>query len=142
VRDSKNEAKMAPLRKAFGDYYDKVEFVEADMLNAESLAKAISGSTYVVHTASPVVFNVPEEELIRPAVEGTMAVMKACSASGVKRCVITSSVASVLAMAKADKPDPQTGVYDETCWSNPARAEGMHAYIKSKTLAEKAAWDY
>ena len=142
VRDCKNEAKIAPLRKAFGEYFDKVEFVEADLLDAESLTKAIMGSTYVVHTASPVVFNVPEEELIKPAVEGTMAVVKACSVSGVKRCVITSSIAAVCAMAEADKPDPDTGFYDETCWSNPDRPEGLNAYVKSKTLAEKAAWDY
>jgi nucleoside-diphosphate-sugar epimerase len=56
VRDKSNETKIAPLRKAFGAHFDEIELVEADLLNAESLSKAIAGSTYVVHTASPVVF--------------------------------------------------------------------------------------
>jgi nucleoside-diphosphate-sugar epimerase len=142
VRDKNNEAKVAPLRKAFGEYFDKLELVEADLLDADSLAKAIAGSTYVVHTASPVTFNVPDEQIIKPAVDGTLAVMKACEASGVKRCVVTSSMAAVCAMANCDKPDFDTGFYDETCWSNPERPEPMYAYTKSKTLAEKLAWDY
>lgn len=56
--------------------------------------------------------------------------------------MITSSVAAVVAMAQTDKPDPETGFYDESCWSNPDRPEGMGPYLKSKTLAEKAAWEY
>lgn len=142
VRDTKNEAKMAPLRRAFGEHFTKMEFVEADLLNAESIAQAVAGSTYVVHTASPVDFRLPTDEIVKIAVEGTMAVMKACSASGVKRCVVTSSMAAVCAMAQTDKPDIDTGFYDESCWSNPARPEGLMGYTKSKTLAEKAAWDY
>ena len=133
---------MAPLRKAFGEHFDKIEFVEANLLDADSLAQAIAGATYVVHTASPVAFDKPDDEIIKPAVDGTMAVMKACVASGIKRCVITSSAAAVCAMAEADRPDPDTGFYDESCWSNPDRPEGMGAYLKSKTLAERAAWDF
>lgn len=92
------------------------------MLDAESVARAVAGSTYVVHTASPVVFNPKsDDDVIKPAVEGTAAVMKACTASGVKRVVVTSSMAAVVAMADADKPDPETGNYDEKCWSNPDR---------------------
>lgn len=83
----------------------------------------------------------PEEELVKPAVEGTLAVMKACSQHKVKRCVITSSVAAISATAKDDKP-PKGEKWNETHWSNPDRPEGMKGYTKSKTLAEKAAWDY
>ena len=143
VRDSKNEAKTAPLRKAFGEYFNKLELVDADLLNTESVTKAIAGSTYVVHTASPFFFPENDEDVIKPAVDGTMAVMQACSASGgVKRCVITSSIAAVFCPAKADAPDQETGCFDETIWSNPDRPEGLGGYPKSKTLAEKAAWDY
>lgn len=103
VRDSKNEAKLAPLKKAFGEYFDQLELVNADLLNTESVTKAIAGSTYVVHTASPFFFPENDEDVIKPAVEGTMAVMHACSASGgVKRCVITSSIAAISSVAKAD----------------------------------------
>ena len=120
VRDKNNESKIAPLRKAFGDHFEQLELVEADLLDADSIAKAVSGSTYVVHTASPVVFNPKtDDDVIKPAVDGTHAVMKACTVSGVKRCVVTSSMAAVVAMAASDKPDLTTGFYDETCWSNP-----------------------
>jgi len=85
------------------------------------LAKAIEGSTYVVHTASPFMFPSNEEEVVKPAVDGTLAVMKACATSGVKRCVVTSSCAAVVCMADKDKPNFETGFYDETSWSNPDR---------------------
>ena len=142
VRDKKNEAKIAPLRKAFGEYFDQLELVEADLLDADSLTRAIAGSTYVVHTASPFYYPKEEEEVVKPAVEGTMSVMHACVAANVKRCVITSSIVSIICMAQQDKPDIETGFYDETCWSNPERPEGLGPYPKSKTLAEKAAWDF
>ena len=112
-------------------------------MDAESIKKAISGSTYVVHTASPFYFPENDDDVIKPAVDGTLAVMHACSASGgVKRCVITSSVAAVAYLAASDKPDIETGFIDETHWSNPDRAEGLGGYPKSKTLAEQAAWNY
>ena len=143
VRDSKNEAKIAPLRKAFGEYFNQLELANADLLDAESITNAIAGSTYVVHTASPFYFPENDEDVIRPAVDGTMAVMHACTASGgVKRCVITSSVAAVIYVAAADKPDVETGFYTEAHWSNCDRPEGISGYAKSKTLAEQAAWDY
>jgi nucleoside-diphosphate-sugar epimerase len=131
------------LRKAFGDWFENLELVEADLLDADSISRAVVGSTYVVHTASPVVFNPKtDDDVIKPAVDGTLAVMKACTASGVKRVVVTSSMAAVVAMAATDKPDVATGFYDETCWSNPDRPEGLGVYHRSKTLAEKLAWDY
>ena len=143
VRDCKNEAKIAPLRKAFGEHFSQLELVEADLMDAESIAKALAGSTYVIHTASPFFHPEDPNDVIKPAVDGTMAVMHACKAAKVKRCVVTSSMASVMGMAAADKPVlADGGVYDETCWSNPDRAEGMGGYPKSKTLAEKAAWDF
>ena len=57
-----------------------------------------------------------------------------------KRCVITSSIASVSGMADADKPADRT--FNESHWSNPDKPGGMSAYPKSKVLAEKAAWDF
>ena len=98
------------------------------MLNADSLLNAITGSTYVVHTASPFIFTDNEEAVVKPAVEGTIAVLKACSANSVKRCVITSSCASVYNVAAVDRPDIETGKYDESYWSNPDRPEGITPY--------------
>ena len=109
------------------------------MLNEESLIAAMAGSTYVCHVASPFFFSDDAESLITPALKGTEYVMNACKLAGVKRCVITSSLASVQNPATADKPADRT--YNESHWSNPDRPEGMSNYPKSKVLAEKKAWD-
>ena len=140
VRDMSNEAKLAPIREAFGDLFSQLELKEADLMNEQSLIDACAGSTYVVHLASPFFMGGDEAALITPAVNGTLAAMKACKAAGVRRVVITSSCASVQNLAQADKPANRT--FDESHWSNPDRPEGLSNYYKSKTLAEKAAWDF
>ena len=76
-----------------------------------------------------------ENELIRPAVEGTLAVMRACHKFKVKRVVITSSVASIIQQT----PENEKEAYTEEDWSEP---NACKPYEKSKTLAEKAAWDF
>ena len=77
---------------------------------------------------------------MKPAVDGTQNVLDACTAAGtVKRLVITSSVAAVISPMKADFPADST--FDETNWTHP-NSEGLHPYRKSKTVAEKLAWDY
>ena len=78
VRDKNNEAKIGPIREAFGEHFNSLEIVEADLMNEESLVSAIAGSTYVVHIASPVIRSHKEEDLVPPAVNGTTYVMKAC----------------------------------------------------------------
>ena len=142
VRDPNNEKKIGPLREAFGPEFEKITLVQADLLDEESIEKAIEGSTFVAHVASPFVIDNPKDEnvLIKPAVEGTLAVLKACAKHGVKRVVLTSSIASILDVAKEDEPDDD--IYTEEHWSNPDRPGGMQAYSKSKVLAERAAWDY
>ena len=137
VRDTKNEKKLAPLRKAFGEDFARIELVEADLLKPESLDQAIAGCQYVVHTASPFPIEKPKDEsvLVRPAVEGTLAVMRAAHKHGVRRVVVTSSVAAVM----CQKPENSKEVYDESDWSDTAVTG---PYEKSKTLAEKAAWDF
>lgn len=141
VRDTKNLKKIEPLRKAFGEHFDQLTLVEADLDNKESLLAAIQGADYVVHTASPFPLKPPktEADLINPAVNGTLAVMEACHINKIKRVVITSSIASIM----YPKPDarPKDGVYNETNWSDPI-GDHISAYCKSKTLAEKAAWDF
>jgi nucleoside-diphosphate-sugar epimerase len=137
VRDKNNQKKLAPLQKAFGERFLQLELAEADLLKPETLDAAIQGAHFVVHTASPFPLTTPKDEniLIKPAVEGTLAVMRAAHKHKVKRVVITSSVASVY----AQKPENRKAVYNESDWSD---LEACVAYEKSKTLAEKAAWDY
>lgn len=114
-----------------------MELFEADLLKPESLDLAIEGCDFVVHTASPFPLAAPkhEDELIKPAVEGTMAVMRAAHKHKVKRVVITSSVASII----VNKSHTGDHVFTESDWSDP---KACGAYEKSKTMAEKAAWDF
>lgn len=111
--------------------------MNADLNDEQSIIDACKDCTYVVHTASPFTLTKPkhEDELIKPAVNGTLAAMKGAKEHGVKRVVITSSVASI---AVQDKKTDCTSL-DETFWS---KVELCPAYQKSKTLAEKAAWDF
>ena len=97
VRSTKNPSKIDPLRKAFGEYFDQLELVEADLCDENSMIKAMEGSTYIVHTASPFPIEKPSDEnvLIKPAVEGTLAVMKAARLNKVKRVVVTSSIVAI-----------------------------------------------
>lgn len=101
VRSLKNEKKVAPLRslsdKAKARF--EIELVEADLIDEKSWLAAVNGCTYVIHTASPFPTGVPrdENELVRPAVDGTLNVLRACVQDGsrVKRVVLTSSTAAV-----------------------------------------------
>jgi dihydroflavonol-4-reductase len=139
VRSTSNASKMAALKNGFGEeLFEQLELVEADLNDEASIIAACEGADYVVHTASPFHF---KGDCVTPAVNGTNAVMKACTAHNVKICVVTSSCAAALAPAKEDRPVPPA-MFDESYWSDPNRPEGLHDYMKSKTLAEKAAWDY
>ena len=132
---------MAPIKAAIGKDFDKIELVKAEMLSEDSIHNAIKGSSYVIHHASPYYFdNKTREELVRPAVEGTEAVMRACTASNVKRIAITSSISSITNVSK--KNYPPDGVFDESYYTEPDRPEGCVDYAVSKFLAEMAAWDY
>jgi nucleoside-diphosphate-sugar epimerase len=142
VRDTKNEKKIAPLKKAFGELFDKMTLVEADLENAESLMKAVEGAVYVIHTASPFPLAKPKSEmdLINPALNGTKAVMEACKAHKVKKVVITSSIAAIMAAKPENKP--KDFIFTEKNWSDPSEGTHIDPYPKSKTLAEKFAWDF
>jgi len=118
---------------------DTVTFVAADLLNDAGWDEAMAGCTYVLHVASPFPMQNPkeEDEVIRPAREGAVRVLKAAQRAGVKRVVLTSSIVAVT----LPWPEAPTGhVFDETDWTNPKRPD-ITTYIKSKTLAEQAAWD-
>lgn len=141
VRDTKNPAKIEPLKKGLGDLFSQLTLVEADLNSEESLFAAIRGANFVVHTASPFPLKPPrhENDLIHPAVNGTLAVMKACHQNKVKRVVITSSVAAIMYVPPAEVP--LDGHFTERNWSSP-NGDHIAAYAKSKTLAEQAAWNF
>jgi dihydroflavonol-4-reductase len=122
------------------DLAGKLSFVELDLESDSGWDAAIKGVDVLVHSASPFPIASPKDEndLVRPAVEGTLRAMNAAHGAGVKRVVLTSSVAAIYG---TDLPAGKTE-FDETIWSDPTHIIGRVAYTKSKTLAEKAAWDY
>lgn len=136
VRSLKNESKNTVLRSIVQNPKYELELVEADLSNEESWQTAVQGCTYVYHVASPFPVGVPadENEIIQPAVNGTISVLKAVvAAGGVKRVVITSSIAAITGL------EPNAS-YSEKDWA--PTTGNIGAYQKSKALAEKAAWDF
>ena len=115
---------------------DNLEFVQADLNDAESWQETLKdGIKDVYHVASPFPMESPadEMELIRPAVDGTLNVLKACKDAKVRRVVLTSSVAAI------NDLKPHTEPIDESIW---VVEKECYPYQKSKLLAEKAAWDF
>ncbi|MFT7520806.1 MAG: dihydroflavonol-4-reductase, partial [Kiritimatiellia bacterium] len=126
VRDASAQDKIGYL-KELGD----VELVEADLLNDAGWRAAVDGCDAVLHTASPLIMSLDESKVITPAVQGTLRVLRAAAAAGVRRVVLTSSAAAII--------NCDAEVYTEAHWSDPERCT---TYPKSKTLAERAAWDF
>jgi nucleoside-diphosphate-sugar epimerase len=128
----------AMLRAAGVEPGDRLSFAEADLLADAGWAQAVAGCTYVLHVASPFPAVQPKDEndLIVPAREGTLRVLHAARDAGVRRVVLTSSFAAV-GYGYPERPKP----FDETNWTN-VGGPGVTAYVKSKTLAERAAWDF
>ena len=137
VRSLADTRKTDHLRRMAERLGGSLELVEADLNADRGWREAVAGCTYVQHVASPFPAEVPkdENELIRPAVDGATRVLKAAAESGtVKRVVMTSSVAAVA----FGHQDGGSTVRTEADWS---QVENCDPYPKSKTLAERAAWD-
>lgn len=118
----------------------RLTFVELDLEEDAGWDAALRGVDVLMHTASPFPIASPkdENELIRPAVEGTLRALKAAKAAGVHRVILTSSNAAVYG---CDLPANKSE-YDESMWTDVNHPIGRVAYTKSKTLAERAAWDF
>ena len=128
----------ALLNQAGAEPGDRLSFVAADLARDAGWPQAVEACEFVLHVASPFPVGVPrhEDELIVPAREGALRLLRAARDAGVKRVVLTSSFAAI------GYGHPSRRVrFDETHWSDPNSA-GLSAYAKSKTLAERAAWDF
>jgi len=122
------------------DLDSRLTFVELDLDKDSGWDAALTGIDVLMHTASPFPIASPKDEndLIRPAVDGTLRALKAAKSAGVNRVILTSSNAAVYG---CDLPAGKSE-YDETMWTDVNHPIGRVAYTKSKTLAEKAAWDF
>jgi len=140
VRNLKRESEVREqLKKAWVTKgLERLSFAAADLEREAGWGEAASGCEFALHVASPFPLGVPkdENELIVPAREGTLRVLRAARAGGVKRVVLTSSFAAI-----GYGHPPQAAPFDETAWTDP-NGPGVSAYAKSKTLAERAAWDF
>ena len=128
----------AMLSVAGVDAGNRLTFTQADLSADQGWPEAVAGCKYVLHVASPFPAKAPktDDELIIPARDGALRILRAARAAGVSRVVLTSSLVAI-----AYGHPPQTAPFDETSWTNLAD-KNLTAYAKSKTIAEKAAWDF
>ena len=135
LRDLKKESEV---HSALGTKFNggNLELCKLNLLEDEGWDRAISNCDYLMHIASPCVIEEPsdEKEIIEPAVKGTLRALKAAyNSKTIKKVILTSSIGSII-----------YGNSNEICypsdWTDISYPVG--AYIKSKTLAEKAAWDF
>lgn len=139
VRSLKNKDKVIKALKANGiNSFENLSFVETELTKDDNWENAMQGCKYVLSVASPVFFEVPknENEAIRPAVEGIQRILKFAKKANVKRVVMTSNFGAV-GFSQTDKGRQTT----EEDWTD-INLKGLSVYEKSKTLAEKSAWDF
>lgn len=133
-------AREADVRGTIAQYVDanpRLEFVAADLMQDAGWDEAVRGCEYVVHTASPFPLHEPKDgnELIVPAVEGTLRVLRAANNAKCERVVLLSSNAAVSAGHRGENR-----TFNEDDWS--LIENNIGPYQKSKTLAERAAWEF
>lgn len=139
IRDLNRENEVRErLTKSDAESSSRLTFFAADLERDAGWSETVRGCDYVLHVASPFPENIPkdENELIVPAREGTLRVLRAARDAGVKRVVLTSSFAAI----GYGRP-PQKAPFTEDDWTDP-NGPDVAPYVKSKTLAERAAWSF
>src|SRR5262245_18873647 len=138
LRDRGRERAVRDAVSRVVDPGDRLSFAVADLTADEGWDAAVAGAAGVLHVASPLGDGraQPPEALIVPARDGALRVLRAAHAAGVKRVVMTSA-----ANAASPSSYAEAGVTDETLWTDPDDPT-LSAYRRSKTLAERAAWEY
>jgi len=133
-------AKTKAVRASIGNIApktSKIEFVEADLNSDAGWDKAVVGAEYVLHVASPVPVTDPknDDELVRPARDGTLRVLRGARDAGVKRVVMTSSISAIIfGRGVREKP------FTEEDWTDETNRRDTSPYDRAKTIAERAAW--
>jgi nucleoside-diphosphate-sugar epimerase len=127
----------AAVRAGGAEPGERLTFAAADLTADAGWGDAVAGCDYVLHVASPFPAKAPrdEQDLIVPARAGTLRVLRAARDGRVRRVVLTSSFAAI-----GYGHPPRAAPFDETVWTDTTKP--VSAYVKSKTLAERAAWDF
>jgi nucleoside-diphosphate-sugar epimerase len=139
VRNLDKAAKVEQTLKRHGADTSKLEFVALDLTSDEGWAEAMQDVQYLQHVASPFVTSMPDDkmDLIRPAVEGTERALNAALNANVKRIVLTSSAAAIMYGHGKSRTKPFTAAD----WTRLDNEKEVTAYVESKTLAERRAWE-
>jgi len=137
ARSKNSERSLRSILSTHTKKLDNFELVEANLNQDEGWEPATADCKFVIHVASPFPTKPPknENEVIIPARDGTLRVLKAAAKQGVKRVVMTSSTAAII------YGNDRNQIFDETNWAN-INSPNIGAYQKSKVLAEKAAWEF
>ncbi|MBC9909016.1 SDR family oxidoreductase [Chitinophaga varians] len=141
LRDMDRAAAIGEVIARHTAYAHRLTFAQADLQDKEKWFDLTKGVDFVQHVASPFPREVPkhEDDIIIPAREGVLNIMKAAAANKVKRFVLTSSSSAV---GYGKTPQQQAKVMNESDWTNVDYARDLTPYFKSKAVAEKAAWDF
>jgi len=139
VRDARRETEVRGALEGQVDAGERLDFAVAELGSDDGWAEAVAGCDFVLHVASPFPPAQPKDpdELIVPARDGALRVLRASLDAGVRRIVMTSSVAAV----RHGHEPPAGGVYTEVDWSDPDDTD-LTPYTRSKTIAELAAWRF
>jgi len=141
LRDIKQSDDVREMMAGHTDNIGNLSFAEAQLSEEKVWFELSKGMDYIQHIASPFPTKLPknDDELVIPARNGVLNLLKAASANKVKRVVLTSAGSAVL----HGKPKGQeSGTFNETVWADEKNLADTTAYYRSKIIAEKAAWDY
>ncbi len=138
MRNLQRSSAIDAIIRAQVDAGDRLRYVTADLMRPDDWDLAVQGVDYVLHIASPFPASLPkhEDDLIIPAREGTLHVLRAAAKANVKRTVVTSSTGAVV------YGNQKRGTFTEADWTNTANKRDTTPYFRSKTIAEKAAWRF
>lgn len=141
LRNKQRAAEIKAVIEKHTTQIQNLSFVQADLTDVDIWSQIVRDVDYVQHIASPFPRVLPknEEDLILPAKNGTLAILKAAAANGVKRVVLTSSVAAIV-YGRPKSERNQT--FTEKDWTDESQKKDSTPYFRSKTIAEKAAWEF
>lgn len=140
----RDQSRAASIKKTIAEYTDNTEqlhFAEADLTDDKVWHELMKNIDYVQHIASPFPRTLPknEDELIVPAKQGTLNVLAAAAANGVKKVILTSSAGAII---YGKEKQHRSGTYTEKDWTDVTNKQDSTPYYRSKTIAEATAWDF
>ncbi|UOE52511.1 aldehyde reductase [Mucilaginibacter sp. SMC90] len=140
----RSENRIPSIKKIIAEHtanIDKLSFAVADLDQDDVWRELSKGVDFIQHVASPFPSTLPknEDELIRPAKNGILNILRAATHNHVKRVVMTSSLSTI---AYGNDEWDEDKVFNENDWTNIDSLKDITPYYKSKTIAERVAWDY